>query len=102
MPKKPVELVKSFTACSVFVLLSVRETFGIVYREAMAVGRPVISSPNGGIEDGWDDSNGILLNGPSAEEDVADALAGDAAQLLLLYDGRAISARCLQHPIRPT
>lgn len=50
-----------YADCNCFILLSEKETFGIVYREAMAVGRPIIATKNGGVEENWDDIQGILL-----------------------------------------
>lgn len=47
--------------CDSFVLLSPKEAFGIVYREAMAIGRPVISLDNGGINYAWRDEDGIII-----------------------------------------
>lgn len=54
-------MLENYQNCNCFILLSQYETFGIVYREALAVGRPVISSKNGGIEEGWENDFGILL-----------------------------------------
>ena len=56
-----------YQRCHSFVLPSAVETYGIVYREALMVGRPVISSENGGIREGWDDMYGFIL--PETNED---------------------------------
>jgi len=55
------ESIQEYALCDSFVLLSPKETFGIVYREAMAIGRPVISLDNGGINYAWRDENGIII-----------------------------------------
>lgn len=45
-----------------FVLASKAETYGIVYREAMAVGRPIISTKHGGFSDiDWHNEYGYLI-----------------------------------------
>lgn len=55
------EMLDEYKRCNVFSLVSEHESFGIAYREAMAVGRPVISSDNGGISTGWKDSYGEIV-----------------------------------------
>lgn len=66
--------------CDVFVLSSLWETFGVVVGEAMACGKPVISTKCGGPEFIVTDENGILVDVGSAE-----ALADGMAEFL---DGR--------------
>jgi len=63
------DMMKNYVECDCFVLLSEHETFGIVYREALAVGRPVIAADNGGIREGWESYFGEIVekdNVPSA------------------------------------
>lgn len=85
------EMAEEYRNCHCFVLLSRKETFGIAYREAMATGRPVISTRNGGIEEGWDDRNGMILEDisrlPAALQRMRSGYGG--------FRGREISRRCL-------
>lgn len=60
-------------ACDVFVLPSRYETFGVVYIEAMACGKPVIAAANGGPDDFVKDFNGILIQ-PESVEALAEAM----------------------------
>ena len=47
---------------NVLVLPSTYETFGVVYIEALATGRPVIATKNGGANDIVNSENGILID----------------------------------------
>jgi len=89
------EMFDEYVNCDVFVLPSRYETFGIVYREAMAVGRPVISTKNGGIEDGWQPCFGELVDVDN-EKALAQALKL-LRNNLELYDGKMISQLCLKY-----
>ena len=55
------ETLAEYSMSDTFILLSPKETFGIVFREAMAVGRPVISLDNGGIRYNWNSDYGIIV-----------------------------------------
>jgi len=60
--------------CDVFVLSSLHETFGVVVGEAMACGKPVISTRCGGPEFLVNEETGILVDVAKPEE-MADAMA---------------------------
>lgn len=61
------QVVEQMQMCDCFVLPSRYETFGVVYIEAMACGKPVIAVANGGPDDFVKDFNGMLIK-PDAEE----------------------------------
>ena len=84
-------MLEEYKKCNCFVLLSEKETFGIVYREAMAVGRPVIAAKNGGVEENWQDEYGMLVDKHDLEQ------ASRAMRKMFInyrgYDCRYISER---------
>jgi glycosyltransferase involved in cell wall biosynthesis len=65
------EAPRHFQECHAFVLASRHESFGIVFAEAIASGRPVIATRCGGPEDIVNDTNGFLV----PVEDVAELAA---------------------------
>lgn len=73
------EMAQYYAECDVFVSTSVAETFGIAVREAMAVGRPVVCTASGGIDDDIFDFNGIKV-------DIGD-FHGVAAALMAIKTG---------------
>lgn len=56
------ELVRQHTQADVFVSTSVAETFGIAVREAMVVGKPVVCTASGGVDDDIFDFDGFKVN----------------------------------------
>lgn len=54
--------------CNSFVLASRYETFGVVYAEALACGKPVIATKCGGPEMIVNDENGILVSKENIDE----------------------------------
>ncbi len=68
------QVVEQMQACDVFVLPSRYETFGVVYIEAMACGKPVIAVANGGPDDFVTEFNGVLIK-PENVNALAEAMS---------------------------
>lgn len=86
------ELSSLMNDANAFVLASQSETFGVVYIEAMASGKPVIATRCGGPEDFVNENNGVLI----PVNDV-DSLANALTYMRLnidKYDGAKISQDC--------
>lgn len=62
------EVCKEMNNSNAFILLSKFETFGIVYAEAMACGKPVIATKCGGPEDFITSECGYLINSENVNE----------------------------------
>jgi glycosyltransferase involved in cell wall biosynthesis len=67
------EMPERYAECDVFVSTSIAETFGVSIREAMAVGRPVVCTGSGGVDDTLAPVNGLKVNIRDAEG-LAEAL----------------------------
>lgn len=83
------EVAEQMQQCDCFVLPSRYETFGVVYIEAMACGKPVIAVRNGGPDDFVKDFNGILVEAEDVAS-LADAMA-DIAERYETYDPQQIA-----------
>jgi len=68
------ELPKYYSACDIFVLHSLYEQFGIVLVEAMACGKPVVSTKVGAIPEVVDDGKTGFLVEPKNPKQLAEAI----------------------------
>jgi len=79
--------------CSVFVLASIFETFGVVLIEALSCGKPVIATRCGGPEDIVNQNNGILVATKNSNE-LAEAMSYIYLNIEK-YDASFIRSDCL-------
>lgn len=85
---------EQYKKCNCFVLPSGWETFGLVYREAMAVGRPVITTDHGGFDKNtWEEKCGYMVQVNDVDA-LVDALL-NMKKNYFSFDGKAISEFCL-------
>ena len=85
---------KWMNKCDCFVLPSRYETFGIVYIEALASGRPVIGALNGGAEDIINNLNGYLI--PIDDIDILAEKMIEVYDNIESYDEEEIRIDCLK------
>lgn len=89
------EMLREYIECNVFALASEHESFGIAYREAMAVGRPVIATDNGGISAGWKDRYGKIV--PLNDEQALAKALRSIFDNFKSYDLKQISDDCVEN-----
>ncbi|WP_418222531.1 glycosyltransferase [Clostridium isatidis] len=80
--------------CDAFVLASKHETFGVVYIEALASGKPIIGTYNGGAEDIINRNNGLIV-----EVDNIDALGKAMVEIkenINFYNSEEIRKECIK------
>lgn len=89
-PMPPTELIKFYRANDLFVLPSIRETFGLVYAEAMSQGLPVVYSAGQGF-DGQFPEGEVGYRAPAKD---ARAIADAVKKILTDYE--SISRRAIE------
>jgi len=87
------EVKKEMMDCDVFVLPSLHETFGVVVIEALACGKPVVSTRCGGPEDILTEDNGILV--PVSDIDALGEAMHQLKTNYKNYDAEKIRKHCL-------
>ena len=87
------EVSEYMSSCDSFVLASKYETFGVVYIEALASGKPIIGTYNGGADDIINKDNGLIVKVDEIEE------LGRAMKYvkdnIVLYDANKIRSECI-------
>lgn len=61
------QVAKQMNLCDGFVLASEHETFGVVYIEALSMGKPILGTKNGGASDIINEKNGIIVENKNHE-----------------------------------
>ena len=89
------DFARALSESDAFVLASRGETFGVVYAEAMACGRPVIATRCGGPDGFVNEQNGLLVSVDDVEA-LTEAMR-DMAEHVDRYDPTAIAAEAKAH-----
>ena len=89
------EVVNEMNSCDAFVLASEYETFGVVYIEALALGKPVLGTKNKGAEDIIKDYNGIIVE--NKDHDALVKGLEDIVEKAKLYDNSYIAEKCIEN-----
>ena len=88
------EVSKNMSRCNAFVLASKYETFGVVYIEALASGKPIIGTYNGGAEDIINKGNGLLVKVNDIDE-LGKAMYS-MTKNISSYDSEKIRSECIE------
>lgn len=88
------EVVAQMNRCDGFVLASEYETFGVVYIEALSLGKPVLGTRNGGAEDIIKEYNGLLIENRNHEA-LVEALR-EFVNKIPSYNSKIIREECLK------
>lgn len=84
----------NMSRCDAFVLASKYETFGVVYIEALASGKPVIGTYNGGAEDIVNIKNGLIVKVNDIDE-LGNAMR-NISENIDLYNSEEIRSECIK------
>lgn len=89
------ETINEYVNCDAFALASLYETYGIVYREALAIGRPIVTTNHGGFsKEDWHDEYGYMV--PNNDVDAFAKALRMMVDNISDFDGENISKLCLQ------
>jgi glycosyltransferase involved in cell wall biosynthesis len=87
------QTIEEYVNCNCFVLPSQHETFGMVYREALITGRPIITTDHGGFSGtDWHNTYGYKIN-IDAEDELIVALK-EMRKNIDNFDTKKISKTC--------
>ena len=88
------QTMEEYRNCDCFAMASRFETYGIVYREALAIGRPIISTNHGGFSKyDWHDDYGYMV--PVNDVNTMANAMKMMVNTIDGFDGEKISKLCL-------
>lgn len=88
------QTVTEYINCDSFALSSAWETYGLVYREALAIGRPIVTTDHGGFsKSDWQDEYGYMV--PIRDVEAFAKAMRDIVAEYDKFDLKRISELCL-------
>ena len=89
------QTIQEYCNCDYFVLASNHETFGMVYREALITGRPIITTDHGGFSGSdWHECYGYKI--PVGDEETLVSKLRSAVARGTTYNYKEISETCMK------
>ena len=89
------EVAREMGKCDGFVLASEHETFGVVYVEALSMGKPILGTENGGASDIINNRNGIIVK--NKDHNALVKGLKDFTKSLNTFDKKLIREECLKN-----